>query len=177
MIQRVLALLILLSLQLFARHYDDTLLSIEAKLFPKIAMLEKHIREKDSSRLSLVILSKKRDISTAKELKSKILKNYPNKILNKKVYVDIKHPRDILDRDIDAVILLYNKEKTIKNLLAWSNKHTILTLSYDAFDLKHGVVASIYLGKSTKPYLNTSVIKKYNFVFDSYLLSVSKFTQ
>lgn len=176
MIQRVFTLL-LLSLQLFAYEYDDTLLSIEAKLFPKIAMLEKNIKEKKSSTLSLTILAEEIDLYTAQELKRKILTNYPKKILNKKVHVEIKNPDDILEMNIDAVIVLYNSTEVVEKLALWANRHKILTFSYDSYDLKHGIVASIYIGKHTKPYLNTTVIKKYNFSFDSYLLSVSKLKQ
>lgn len=175
MIRRIIALLLLTSLQLFAQEYDDTLLSIEAKLFPKIAMLEKHIKEKESSTLSFVIVAEEVDISTAEVLKSKILKNYPDKILNKKIHIEIKKPRDILEMNIDAIIVLHHSSKTLKEIALWANRHNILTFSYDPYDLQYGIAASIYLGKSTKPYINTTSINKYNFIFDPYLLGVSKF--
>ena len=177
MIQRVLTLLILLSLQLFARQYDNTLLDSEAKLFPKIAMLEKNIKNKNSAVLSLVIVSKKIDFSIAKKLKLRILKNYPNKILNKKVNVRIKRINQLSPNNIDALIVLSHPKKATQALALWTNQNNILSFSYDASDLDNGIVASIYIGKTTKPYINKRVLQKHNFSFDSYLLQVSKFKE
>lgn len=173
--KKVFLFIILLSLQLFSRQYDETLLSIEAKLFPKIVVLEQHIKQKVSSHLSFVIITQEIDQEIAQDFKSKILEAYPDKLLNKKIQIEIKSIDDVLDRNLDAIIFLHVEKEKLASLTSWTNRHNIVTLSYDSIDLDYGVVASIYIGKSTKPYLNTSVIKKYNFIFDSYLLRLSKF--
>lgn len=175
MIQRIFTIVVLLSLQLFAQQYNSTLLDIEAKLFPKMLVLEKHIKEKESSDLTIVILSQEFDINTAKKLKVQILKNYPNKLLNKKVVVKIKSPHDTLEKNVDGIIVLYNTEEIARNIASWANKHKIITLSYDASYLEYGILGSIYIGKTTKPYLNSQVIKEHGFIFDAYLLQLSKF--
>ena len=174
MTKKVLVLLVLLSLQLFARQYDNTILDIEAKLFPKIAMLEKHIKNKDSAVLSLVIYTQEIDLEVAEKFKEKILNNYPNLLSDKKVNVSIEKNMSSLSSDIDALIVLNHSEEDLLKLTSWSNRRTILSFSYDPADLEYNVIASIHIGSSTKPYLNTTVIKEHNFKFNSYLLQLSK---
>ena len=174
MIQRVLTLLVLLSLQLFARQYDNTLLDIEAKLFPKIAMLEKNTKNISSPNLSIAIISQEIDLDIAHKLKSRILKNYPDKILNKKIVIEIRNSKDILTKEIDAIIILHHPKEVLLSIASWANRRNVLSFAYDAADLDYNILASIYIGKTTKPYLNTKIIKKYGFTFDPYLLQLSK---
>jgi len=174
MIQRVLTLLLILSVSLFSRQYDVTLLNIEAKLFPKIAVLEEHVKQKESDTLLFAIVHDRVDLEVAKKFKLKILENYPSRLRNKKINVVLKRSDESLDRAVDVLIFLYLEDETISSYASWANRHNILSFSYDPSDLYHGVVASLYLGKSTKPYLNAEIIKKYNFTFDPYLLRLSR---
>ena len=174
MIQKVFTLIVLLSLQLFAHQYDDTLLAIEAKLFPKIAMLEKSVANKKSSELRIVIYSQDIDEAIATKLRSKILFNYPDTLLNKKLKVTLAQRFDELTTDTDCIIVLSQEEDKVTKLASWAHKNHILTFSYDASYLQYGILGSIYLGKATKPYLNALVIRDYGFVFDTHLLQLCK---
>ena len=174
MIQRVLTLLLILSVSLFSRQYDETLLNIEAKLFPKIAVLEENIKNKDSSKLEIGIVYESIDEQVARSFKSKILKNYSNKLVGKRLEVSLISSKEDLDRNLDFVIFMYIEESRLVHLVSWANRHNILTFSYDPSDLYYGIACSIYIGKSTKPYLHAKVIKKFNFTFDPYLLRLSK---
>ena len=166
-----------LTLQLLASNYDCTIIDIEAKLFPKIALLEKHIKDDKSKFLNISILSSEIDAYFANKFKNSLNSHYPDAISNKKIIVKtaIFH-NNMLERP-DAVIVLYHSPKELKQIAAWANQNNIISFAYDREYLKHGILASIYIGKFIKPYFNGESMKKYGFVFDSYLLQLSKFTQ
>ncbi len=177
MIQRVFALLLILSLQLFAKQYNTNIINIEAKLFVKIALLEEGIRSSDSPILSIYILAKKIDENAAKKFQSAIEADYPNVLLNKRVTVQIVQFNTAMQQKPDAVIVLQHKKKELQEIAAWANKNKIVSFAYDPAYLKNGLLVSLYLGKTTKPYLNKKVIQEYGFVFNSYLMQLSKFKE
>jgi len=174
MIKRIF-LLLLISISLFAKQYDPTIIAIEAKLFPKIALLEQHIKHNPSGVLKITILAKEIDFSAAEIFRLKIESNYPDMIGNKKVVVNILKFKSPTLKLSDAVIVLSHKPKELQAIALWANKNKIVSFAYDPSYLKYGLLSSIYIGKSTKPYLNRKIMKKYNFIFDSYLLQLSKF--
>jgi len=177
MIQRVLTLLLIVSLQLFANSYDDTILKIEAKLFPKIALLEQNIQKSQSKFLNITIFANEIDRVTAYNFKKTIEKNFPQAFSGKKIQVDVKQFSLQGAQKVDAIILFNHTCKKIQEITKWANKNAIVSFSYDPCYLENGVLASIYLGKTTKPYLNSSVMKKYNFQFNAFLLQLCKLKQ
>jgi len=174
MIKRVSTLLLIFLLPLFAKQYNANILEIEAKLFPKMMLLEKHIQNDKSSKLNIFIISRTIDNCTAKKLQLKIEKNYPNPLLGKLITVEVIAFEDI-KKSPDAVIVFHHSAELFEKIASWANKNKILTLAYDPAYLDYDFLASIYIGKSTKPYLNKKVIKEHGFIFDSYLLQLSKF--
>jgi hypothetical protein len=77
----------------------------------------------------------------------------------------------------DALLVLSHEPKELEIIALWANNNKIVTFAYEPGSLEYGLIASIYIGKTTKPYLNNHMIKKYGFIFDSYLLQLSKFTE
>lgn len=167
----------LLSVALFARQYDTVVFDIEAKLFPKMMFLEKNIQKKIDSQISVVIIAEEIDFEKATEFKNKIEQKYPNGIKNKTINISIKPFHENIATNIDAIIVLSHEPEMIQTIASWANARKILSFSYDPADLNNGILASIYIGKSTKPYLNAEIIKEYDFIFDSYLLQLSKFRE
>ena len=166
-----------LTLQHLASNYDCTIINIEAKLFPKIALLEKRIEDDKSEFLNIAILSSDIDAYFANKFKNSINAHYPDAISNKKIIVTTAIFDNNLKEKPDAVIVLYHSPQELRQIASWANKNKILSFAYDRDYLEYGLLASIFIGKSIKPYLNGATIKKYGFVFDSYLLQLSKFTQ
>lgn len=160
---------------LFARYYDTNIMTIEAKLFPKIAMLEKNIKQNPSMVLVITILANEKDYRVAKHFKRKIKSNYPNLIGKKRIVVNISEFMPLTMPNPDAIIVLSYKPKELEAIALWANQNKIVSFAYDSSDLSYGILSSIYIGKSIKPYLNRKIIQEYNFVFDSYLLQLSKF--
>jgi len=172
---KIFHVLSLLSVQLLASHYSNTIIDIESKLFPKIALLEKQIKEDKSKYITIFILSNETDYYIAQEFKEKLLFYYPNKISGKQLTVFIGTLNKIRSKKPDAIIVLNHTPNKLKKIALWANTHKILSFSYDTYALEYGIVASIHIGRSIKPYFNSNSIKKYGFIFDSYLLNLSKF--
>lgn len=174
MLRSLVLLLLLLSSILFAKQYDTRIMTIEAKLFPKIALLEQHIKNNPSKILSIVILANEIDLNAAENFKTKIISNYPDPISNKQIVVNILKLEQLKDNPPDAIIVLSHEEKKLKEIASWANKNKIVSFVYDPSYFKYGYLASIYVGKTTKPNLNKKTILEYNFIFDPYLLQLSK---
>lgn len=164
---------LLLSLELYAHHYNSTLVEIQAKIFPKMAMLSEDI-EKEKTVLNIVILAQKSDFRDAKEFKKSIKLQYPDKLKQKSLEISIKKFSELKESP-DMIIVLKHTQEDLKKIATWANTRKVLTFAYDPYYLDFGILASLYLGVTTKPYLNKEVMQKYNFHFNSYLLELSKF--
>jgi len=173
MIKRVLSLFLILSLQLWATQYKPTVLELEAKIFPKMILLNLELNKK-SDTLNIYILTKEWDLYTADELKEYIELYYPKKISGKKIIVSIEVFQNF-QQIPDAIIVLKHNKKELIKIANWANKKGIISLAYDPSYMQYGILASLYIGKSTKPYLNKSIIQKYGFKFHPQLLKLSKF--
>ncbi len=173
MIQRLIFLFLLLGANLSALEYDETILELEAKLFPKIILLSDDIQKK-SDILSIYIIAQDVDKKSAIYLKELIHSNYPEKISGKKIEVAIKKFM-LFKKKPDAIVVLNHNAKQLTKIAYWANTHKVISLTYDPYYMRYGLLASLYIGKATKPYLNSAVMKKYNFNFNPYLLKLSKF--
>jgi len=173
MIQKLLLLLLLLQMEILASHYNSTILELEAKLFPKMLFLSDNLK-KEASRVHICIVSKERELHNAENFKKAIEHNYRNGIMGKSIFVSIATLETIRNYP-DAVIILYHSEKELRRVANWANNNKVLSFSYEPSYLEFGVLASIYIGVSTKPYLNKTVIKRFKFGFNPYLLELSKF--
>ena len=174
MIKNTILILSLLSSILFAKQYDTRIMAIEAKLFPKIALLEQHIKKNPSKTLKITILANEIDFNAADTFKAKIISNYPNPIGNKQIVVNVLEFNPVTIKHPDVIIVLSHNSVKLEAIASWANRNKIVSFVYDPAYLKHGFLSSIYIGKSTKPYLNKRTILDYNFIFDSYLLQLSK---
>ncbi|MEA3330922.1 MAG: hypothetical protein U9Q29_04430 [Campylobacterota bacterium] len=151
-------------------------MTIEAKLFPKIALLEQDIKQSSSKLLKITIVANEMDFNAAEYFKRKIELNYPNEIREKLIIVNISKFKPSTMQNPDVIIVLSHQPKEQRTIALWANQNKIVSFAYDSSDLNYGILSSIYIGKSVKPYLNRKIIKEYNFIFDSYLLQLSKFT-
>jgi hypothetical protein len=176
LMQRFFVLFLVLSALLGATEYDDTVMNIEAKLFPKIALLEERIANKASPNLTITIIYTESDYDVAQNFKQKIESCYPNKLRDKKLVVSLAQFGHTHITDTDALLVLSHEPQELEKIALWANKNKIVTFAYEPAFLEYGLTASIYIGKATKPYLNNTIIKKYGFIFDPYLLQLSKFT-
>ena len=173
MIQRLFLLYLLLISSLSALEYDTTILELEAKIFPKMILYSDTI-DKKSTTLRIFIIAQEIDKKSAEYFQDLILTNYPQKISGKRVEVTI-HTFTKLEQTPDAIIVLDHPEETLYKIALWANEKRVVSLAYDPYYMSYGLSASLYIGKTVKPYLNSVTLKKYNFNFNPYLLKLSKF--
>ena len=173
MIQKLLLLYFLVVSSLSALEYDATILELEAKIFPKMLLFSDSL-DKKSQKLSIYIIAQEIDVKNAEYLQDLIHTYYPEKISGKKIEVSIKEFQEFSKKP-DAIIVLDCDEERLHKIANWANKNGVISLAYDPYYMSYGILASLYIGKSVKPYLNSVTMKKYNFSFNPYLLKLSKF--
>ena len=162
---------------LFGYQYNSVILDIEAKIFPKIALMEKSVQNSPSKSLHIIIVYKKINAKVAKKFQSKIEMTYKAPLLGKKIVVDVVLMRRYhkLQMLPDVIIVLSYPPKEMKDIAKWANENKIVSFVYEPKDLQYGFLGSVYIGLSVKPYLNKETIKESGFVFTPYLLQLSKF--
>lgn len=174
MIRKLIPFLLVLSLKLFATQYDDTILSLEAKIFIKMTLLSE---DRDSTRddtLRIFIIARECDFGSAQKFKGMIVDRYPHRVRGKKVIVAVKEFSSLMSYP-DAIIVLKHSQQQLKEIAFWANEHKVISFGYDPAYMQMGILASLYIGKSLKPYLNKSIMQHYHFKFNPYLLELSKF--
>ncbi|WP_428738441.1 hypothetical protein [Sulfurimonas sp.] len=174
MIKKVFSFIVF-SIQLFAYSYDNAIIEIEAKLFPKIAVLEKTTQKEKTDTLQVYIVHTEVDHDTAQKFKTSIEKFYSEKLINKKISVSIIIQEQLSLTQEGMLIVLYHPTKNLKEIAQWANEHHRISFIYDYLEIEYGFLGSIYADQEIKPYLNRQTIQKYNFNFDTYLLGLSKF--
>ncbi|MBN2816701.1 MAG: hypothetical protein JXQ67_08455 [Campylobacterales bacterium] len=168
----VFTLFLFLHIQLFASHYNSTILELEAKIFPKMLMLCENLADLNRS-VHISIIVQEQDKHYAQELKTAIDTHYKQGLMDKRIEVSINQFQTLTHKP-EAVIIFHHAQKEVEEIAQWANTHKIVSFAYEPSYLEYGVLASIYLGASTKPYINTKTLKEYNFIINPYLLKLSK---
>ncbi len=160
---------------LLGAAYNPTIMAIEAKLFPKIALLEQHVKSRTSTSLKITIVSIESEREFAVQFKERMEKAYPNGILGRSLQIGIEPFSKTMDEDHHVLIVLTHSDRQLKKIAQWANEKKIVTMAYDPYHLKYGLLVSIYFGKTAQPYINRKVSNEVDFEFDHYLLNLAKF--
>ena len=157
-----------------ATTYDNDVLSIFSKIVPRFVMMSSQ-KEKIKNNIQICILHDDVDKLTALSLIDKINNNYPNGLKNYGINL-LNTSYDNIDKCNDSeLIFMFNSDKqNIDKTIIFSNKHNILTMSYDNKLLKNGIGISLFIGRKVLPYINMETIKKNKIELNNILLRVSK---
>lgn len=162
------------STTLQASVYDDDVLNIYSKILPRLILMstkKNMLKEK----IDICILHDKIDERIAVSLAEKISSEYPEGIKNLKINMT-----NTLYTDIDAcqnsqIAFLFNSsETTIEKATEFSDKHRMMTMSYNSKYLDNGVGLSLFLGRKVIPYINMSAFRKTGIELDNVLVRISK---
>ncbi len=166
--------LLLGSVSVNAGNYDEDVLEIYSKLLPRfIVMSDQSIRVKDE--IHICLLEEEVDETAAISLKERISCNYPQGIKNYKIKMTLANYTELSTCKNSELLFLFNSSKThISETLAYAKRHNSMTVSYDASLLEEGVSLSLYLGRKTLPYINTTALKRNGITLDPILLRISK---
>lgn len=125
--------------------------------------------------IEICVLHDKIDERIALSLIDKVDSNYPKGIKNYKIAL-LNSDYSNLDacQNSHLAFMFDTNNKNIDKTIKFSNKYTVLTMSYDAKYLEKGVNTSLFLGRKVTPYVNMNTIRKNGIELDNVLLRISK---
>jgi hypothetical protein len=157
-----------------ASSYDGDILTIFSKIIPRFIMMSSQ-KAKIRNDVEICILSDDIDKLEALSLMDKINTNLPNGIKQHKINLLNSNYEKINKCKNSQLIFMFNSsENNIKNAVEFSDKHNILSISYDEKLLQNGVEISLFIGRKVLPYINMKAISKNKIELDNILLRVSK---
>lgn len=169
-------LLILMPFLLWGTAYDPALLQIGAKLFPKVALMEKGTKERIQSTVYFVIIAVPSTKEAAQRLAGMIERQYGETFSNYSLALTIVSPKEALEiKNAHGYILLMEpNEGMLPALLEHARQNKTLTFSFDPALLQKGAAVSLYIGRSVKPYINLATLKQVPFTFEYGFLKLSQ---
>lgn len=169
-------LLFFIPFLLWGTTYDSTLLQIGAKLFPKVALMEKGTRERIQSTVNFVIITTPTNKRAAQRLLGIIERQYGGILSNYSLTVSILSPKEALmvKNTHGFILLLEADDDILSSLLEHAHLNKILTFSFDPALLQKGTAISLYIGRSVKPYINLTTLKQVPFTFEYGFLKLSQ---
>ncbi len=160
---------------LYGAAYDEKILNLHSKVFPKIILTDKKLNEKLlDEHIIISILYEKVDKDKALELKKAIKKNYPT-LNGKNMLVELRTYSN-LDKNLSATayyMLRSDKEEILK-ASSLINKVNRISFSYDNKYLDYGVVMSLHIGKKVSPFINIKALKKSKIELNNNIFKVAK---
>ena len=169
-------LLFFMPFLLWGTTYDSTLLQIGAKLFPKVALMEKGTKERIQSTVNFVIITPPSNKEAAQRLSEMIDRQYGGVLSNYTLTLSIVSPKEALEiRNVHGFFLLLDPEESILSpLLEHARQTKTLTFAFDPLLLQKGAAVSLYIGRSVKPYINLTTLKQVPFTFEYGFLKLSQ---
>lgn len=159
---------------LCASVYDDETLTLFSKIMPRMVIMSSQ-KERIKENIELCIVNDKIDERIALSLMDKLHNTYPNGI-NKNLLRLTNTTYSTIERcqNSQLVFLLSSNEQNIKKALQYTQKHTVISMSYDPLYLAYGVETSLFLGRKVTPYLNINELHKNGIEVDNLLIRISK---
>jgi len=174
---RLIVLYFIFAKLLFAYNYDDLLLKAQSSIFPKIMLLDKKVKNKlVENKLIYTIVYGNNDYETALHVKKYIettfkghFEMYPYEIN----VVDFEH-LDTATKS-SAFYVLKSSKENIEKVARIAREKGVGSFSYDIDNLKHGLLFSLIIEKSTVIYLNKENLDTQNIDFVDFLFQMVKF--
>jgi hypothetical protein len=168
--------LFLMPFFLWGASYDSTLLLIGAKLFPKVALMEKGTKDRIQTTLSFVIVAGASNKEAAQQLSEIIERQYNGTLSNYSLTLTTVSMKEALNiKNVHGFILLTEPDDSmLPLLLEYAHKNKTLTFCFDPALLQKGADVSLYIGRSVKPYINLTTLKQVPFTFEYGFLKLSQ---
>ncbi len=178
--KRLFALLILISLPLFAQSYNDHILKIEANIIPRIILMDYKFKEKlVDGKIAIDIVYDPIDLPHAKRIKKFFEEKYPAGIKGYPIDITLIPYSQLAEQPPKATLyyLMDSSAQTIIQAINRSRQSRILVFTHDSQNLKHGAHVSLRIDKKIVPYINPASLKASGIVLRPALLSISELYQ
>jgi hypothetical protein len=174
-LKRLLGLFLIFSTLLYAYSYNYQLLQVYAKIAPRMMLLVEDPASEPAEHYLLCILYETGNEVEAESLRKMILSAYPDGLKS--------HPLDVRAvrfdectqcQDAALILMLDADERTIASAATKAHGLGIATMAYSSRFLKEGVMMSLDLGATVRPYLNLKAAKSAGIPVNDVLLRVSR---
>lgn len=176
--KKIFTVLLFLKLIVFAQNYNDFLLRIQSKIYPKIILLDKKIDKKlINGKIMFGIVYDNDDFFIAQRVKELIKKIYGSRLDRYEFKIIPIEMLNILDSkyaDYSYLYILKSIPDRLKQLSLFVKKHNIITFTYDKEELKYGFLFSLDIEKKPIIYMNKKVLNK-DLEFTPYLYRIVRF--
>lgn len=177
--KRRLLLVLLLPLALAAYQYEPVLLETQAKLAPRLLMMSEGVEARSADLLSICVIYEAGEGEVADAFAGMVRSAYPDGWKSMRIRI-VKSRYEALETRCDRCELLYllnADEEKVRRAVSYATAHRKLTMAYENRFLEYGVLMSLHVGRSVRPYLNLQQAKEAGIHFSSGLKRISKFLE
>ncbi len=175
--KKILLILLIFKILIFANNYNDFLLKIQAKIYPKIILLDKKIDKKlVDGKIIVGIVYDKGDFFIANRVKNLIKSLYGSRLDEyefKVVPIDMLNILNDRYSNFSYLYILKSIPDRFERLSLFVNRNKIVTFIYDKNDLKYGFLFSLDIKREPIIYMNKKISKIFD--FNQYLYSIVRF--
>ncbi|WP_416768718.1 YfiR/HmsC family protein [Sulfurimonas sp. ST-25] len=170
---------LLLPLALAAYQYETVLLETQAKLVPRFLRMSTGVMNNVEGRLAICVVYDEGEAEVADAFAGMVRSAYPDGWKGERIWI-VKSRYGSLERRCarsELLFLLNAEEPKVWRAVSFATAKRKLTVSYENRYLEEGVLVSLHVGRSVRPYLNLSQAKAAGIHFSSGLKRISKFLE
>lgn len=172
---KLLPYLIVLCTTLHAYTYNHQLMQVYAKIAPRLALMTQTPSSVEVHDIHLCIHYEAGDDKAAKRLRDTMLSIYPDGLGGRNLHISISPYKASHQCNQSALIFLLDTDiETMRPIILDAQKQHVPTMSYSNRFMANGVMLSLYLGKTVRPYLNVEAAKQSGITLDNLLVQISK---
>lgn len=173
--KKQLLILGLFTVLLYGYSYNSKLLQVYAKIVPRIALMTHPAEALPGNSIGICLLYEKGDEEGAKKLHDMMLKAYPDGLSYRTLGLSLFPYGEHLSCRDSLLLFLFDTDRArMQPSLDFAKAHQIPTMSYSSRFLGSGVMLSMHLGKTVRPYLNLEAAKENGITPDNLLIQISK---
>ena len=158
----------------YADDKENSLLKIQAKLFPRIILFDKNFKDRLSDGFINFIIIAKKDDKSAKNFKKMIEKNYHDSINKIPIKIIINDGVNLFKNYMPTAVYFFDtkliNDEFFKNIC----KYKIPSFGYSVKSFKLKALVTIELLNKVKPLINKEVLKHCAIPFSASFLKLAR---
>ncbi|MDQ1340165.1 MAG: hypothetical protein QG567_1322 [Campylobacterota bacterium] len=161
---------------LFGYSYNDLLIKAQSSIFPKILLLDKKLDEKlVDGKIVYAIAYDDNDYHTAMQVRKLVENKYKNRLGEYELVIKVIRFSDLSDKTKVTAVYALNSSDGIDRVSSLAKESGFMTFAYDIENLKHGLLLSLMVEKSTVIYLSKPNLQNHKVDFVDSLYQLVRF--
>ncbi len=174
--KKLLLIAFILTTSLFGYSYNELLIKAQSSIFPKILLLDKKLDEKlVDGKIVYTIVCEDNDVHTAETLRDTMNKRYKNRLGDYAFEIKVIPFSKLTDQTRATALYALNTDEHMDKIRRIAEKSGCMTFAYDIANLKHGLLLSLMMEKTTVLYLNKNGLRNHNVDFVESLYQIVRF--